>query len=85
MFLWSFKFARKDRDFSAGERYSLIADIALDGLDACIKADSILLERHFLLDESVNLLLEEVAFVDLVDLKLLEVFIKVLYIFNDLL
>ena len=70
---------------SAGERYSLVADIALDGLDAGIEADSILLERHFLLDESVDLLLKEVAFIDVVDLKLLVVFVKVGDVFNNLL
>ena len=70
---------------SAGERYSLVADIALDGLDTSVEADSILLERHLLLDESVHLLLKEVAFVDVVDLKLLVVFVKVGDVFNDLL
>ena len=76
MFLWTF--------LSAGERYSLIADITLDGLDASVKGDSILLKRDLFLDESVNLLLEEFAFVNIVDLKLLVVFVKVLDVLNDL-
>ena len=44
-----------------------------------------MLDDYFLLDNSVYLLLEEVAFVDVVDLKLLVVFVKVVDVFDNLL
>ena len=65
--------------------WSLVADFIFNSVNASVQGDCILLNDHLLLDKRVNLRFEEVAFVDLVDLKLLEVFIKVLYIFNDLL
>ena len=56
---------------------SLVADIVLNGVDACIKADSIVLHNDFLLDKSVHLLLQEVALINIIGLQLLVVFLQV--------
>ena len=54
-------------------------------MDAGVEGDGILLQDDLLLDKSVDLLLEEVALVDIVRLKLLVVFLEVGDIFDDLL
>ena len=54
-------------------------------MDAGIKADCVLLNDNLLLDQRVDLLLQEVAFIDVVCLKLLVVFLQVGDVFNDLL
>ena len=59
------------------ERYSLIADLTFNGVNACVKAYSVLLDYHLLLDDSVNLLLEELALVSIVDLELIEILVKI--------
>ena len=64
---------------------SLIANLVLNGVNAGIEADSILLQSDFLLDESVDLLLQEIALIDVDLLMLLEIFLKVGNIFNNLL
>ena len=46
-------------------------------MNACVKAYSVLLDYHLLLDDSVNLLLEELALVSIVDLELIEILVKV--------
>ena len=64
---------------------SLVTNVVLDGVNASIKADSVLLDDDFLLDKSIDLLFEEVALVHVVLLELLVVFFKVRDIFDDLL
>ena len=66
-------------------RSSLIADIILNGVNARIKADSVLLHQDLLLNQRVDLLLEEVALIDIVCLQLLEVLLQVRNVVNDLL
>ena len=64
---------------------SLVANIVLNCVDACIKADSIMLHNNLLLDKSVDLLFQEVALIDIIGLQLLVVFLQVGDVFNDLL
>ena len=64
---------------------SLIADIILDGVNARIKADSVLLHHDLLLNQRVDLLLQEVALIDIVCLQLLEVLFQVGNVVDDLL
>ena len=54
-------------------------------MDARVESDRVLLDHNFLLNQSVDLLLEEVALVCIVDLELAEVFLQVRDIFDDLL
>ena len=54
-------------------------------MDASIEADGVLLDDDLLLDEGVNLLLEEVALVDVVLLELLVVLLEVGDVLDDLL
>ena len=54
-------------------------------MDARVERDSILLHNNLLLHQCVDLLLEEVDFVDVVDLELLEVFLQVCDVLDDLL
>ena len=54
---------------------SLESDIILDGSDAGVECDGVLLEDYFFLDKGVGLLLEEVTFVDIRLLKLLVIFL----------
>ena len=54
-------------------------------MDARVERDSILLYDNLLLHQSVDLLLEEVDFVDVVDLEFLEVFLQVSDVLDDLL
>ena len=54
-------------------------------MDTSVQADSILLHHDLLLDQRVDLLLQEVALVHIVLLQLLEVFLKVGDVFDDLL
>ena len=54
-------------------------------MDAGVKDDGILLNNDLLLDQCVDLLLEEVDLVNVVDLKLLEVFLQVGDVLNNLL
>ena len=54
-------------------------------MNASVQGDSILLNDHLFLDKRVNLLFEEVAFVDIVGLKLLEITVQVVDVFNDFL
>ena len=64
---------------------SLVAYFALNRVNASVKADSILLQNDLLLDEGVDLLLKEVALIYIDLLMLLEVFLKVGNILDDLL
>ena len=64
---------------------SLVADVVLDGVDAGVELDGVLLHGDFLLDERVDLLLEEVALVDVVRLQLLVVLLQVGDVLDDLL
>ena len=64
---------------------SLVANIVLNGVNTCVKADSVLLDRDLLLDDGVDLLLEEVALVDVVLLELLVVLLEVGDVLDDLL
>ena len=64
---------------------SLIANFVLNGVNAGVEADGILLQSDLLLDKSVDLLLQEIALIDVDLLMLLEIFLKVGNIFNDLL
>ena len=64
---------------------SLVANIVLNGVNTCVQADSVLLHRDLLLDDGVDLLLEEVALVDVVLLELLVVLLKVGDVLDDLL
>ena len=64
---------------------SFIANIVFDGVDARVEAHGVLLDDDLLLDECVDLLFEEVALVDVVDLQLLVVFLQVGNVFDDLL
>ena len=64
---------------------SLVANIVLNGVDACIKADSIVLHNNLLLDKSVHLLLQEVALINIIGLQLLVVFLQVWDVLNDFL
>ena len=54
-------------------------------MDPCVETDGILLDSDLLLNQSVDLLLEEVALIHVVLLKFLEVFLKVGNVLNDLL
>ena len=54
-------------------------------MDARVERDSILLHNNLLLHQCVDLLLEEVDFVDVVDLELLKVFLQIRDILNNLL
>ena len=54
-------------------------------MDARVERDSILLHDNLLLHQRVDLLLEEVDFVDVVDLEFLEVFLQVCDVLDDLL
>ena len=51
-------------------RISFVANIVLDHVDTSVQGDGILLDNDLLLDEGVDLLLEEVALVDVVLLEL---------------
>ena len=64
---------------------SLVADIVLNGSDASIKLNGVLLHRDLLLDQGVDLLFEEVALVDVVGLQLLVVLLEVGDVLDDLL
>ena len=64
---------------------SLVADVVLDGVNASIKLNGILLNGDLLLDQSVHLLFEEVALVDVVGLQLLVVLLEVGDVLDDLL
>ena len=65
--------------------HSLVADVVLDGMDASVQADSVLLDSDLLLNDGVDLLLEEVALIDIVLLELLVVFLEVGDVLDDLL
>ena len=65
--------------------YSLETDFVLNGVNAGVQADSVLLEHDFLLDDGVHLLLKEVALVDVVDLKFEVILFKVVDVLNDFL
>ena len=64
--------------------HSLVAHVVLDDMDALVQTDGVLLDHDFLLHQRVHLLLEEVALVDVIRLQLLEVFLQVSYVLNDL-
>ena len=64
---------------------SFVTNVILDGVDAGVEGDGILLNNDLLLDESVDLLLEEVDFINVVLLKFKEVFLQVGDVFNDFL
>ena len=68
-----------------GWQCSLVADFVLDGVNASVKADCVLLDHDFLLHKRVHLLLEEVALVHIVVLHLAVVLLQVRDVFNDLL
>ena len=52
-------------------------------MNACVESNRVLLHSNLLLDQGVDLLLEEVAFVAVSCLDLLEIFLKVCDVFND--
>ena len=54
-------------------------------MDAGVESNGILLDDDLFLDEGVDLLLEEVALVNIVDLQLLIVFLQVGNVFNNFL
>ena len=54
-------------------------------MDARVERYSILLHDNLLLHQRVDLLLEEIDFVDVVDLEFLEVFLQVCDVLNDFL
>ena len=64
---------------------SFVTNIIFDRVNASVKSNGILLHNDLLLHQSVHLLLEEVALVSIVDLELLEVFLKIGDVLNDLL
>ena len=63
---------------------SLVAHVVLDHVDALVEADSVLLDHNLLLYQRVHLLLQEVTLVDVINLQLLEVFLQVSDVLNDL-
>ena len=54
-------------------------------MDARVERNSILLHNNLLLHKRVDLLLEEVDFIDVVDLELLEVLLQVCDVLDNLL
>ena len=54
-------------------------------MDARVQCDSILLHDNLLLHQRINLLLEEINLIDIIDLELLEVFLQIGDVFNNLL
>ena len=54
-------------------------------MNALVVCNSVLLQDNLLLHQCVNLLLEEVALVDVVGLQFLEVFLEIGDVFDDLL
>ena len=54
-------------------------------MNACVESNCVLLHNNLLLDKRVDLLLEEVAFVAVSCLDLLEIFLKVCDVFDDFL
>ena len=64
---------------------SLVTDLVFDSVNACVELNSVRLHCDLLLDQSVDLLLQEVALIDVVLLKLLEVFLEVSDVLNDFL
>ena len=54
-------------------------------MNASVKTDGVLLYDNLLLNQSVHLLLEEVALIDVVWLKLLEVFLQIGDVLDNLL
>ena len=73
------------KSFPQHEHGSLVAHIVLNHMDALVQAHRVLLHDNLLLHQRVDLLLEEVALVDVVGLQLLEVFLEVSDVLNDLL
>ena len=73
------------KSFPQHENGSLVAHIVLNHMDALVQAHRVLLHDNLLLHQRVDLLLEEVALVDVVGLQLLEVFLEVSDVLNDLL
>ena len=55
--------------------YSLEPDVVLDGRDASVQCNSVLLKNNLLLNECIGLLLKEVHLVDVAVLQLEEVFL----------